>query len=152
MRCGLKETWDLPNGRRINVDYTPIYEALKKAGFIKSDTEVCAHIDQPLFYDDDEPTPWARQCCSCEETDHVEHLHKDPASHHQKRNEHMMVCEYCYPKSALELLGYWEDWQPGCYNIDELHLITAEQLRLIAFMKDHWITYDAAYALCKGEL
>ena len=149
MRCGLKDEMRMKDGSRIPLDYTPIWEALKKAGFIPPDSALYCRDDEALYYDDGEPTPVARHCGSCEEMNHVQSLIACPAYSHRPMDAHHEVCEYCYPVAALELLGFWEDWSPD-YTLDELEKLTSNQLRLLAFMKDTWITYSLAWEVVKG--
>jgi len=132
-------------GETIQYDFEPVYRFLVVSGFVSE-----RHYDEtPLLYDNGDRCPWAKDCYVCEETNHVNNMHRDPASYHSNGEE--LVCDFCLPKSALELMVFWEHFSndPN-YLIDELWKCHPWQLRLIADLREEYGTYAHAYRTIKS--
>ena len=123
------------------MDLEPLRLVLMKHGHLPPDGEKYK-IDDPLFYVtgfnnyentveySDELTPEAQRCDECNEAFHYLDLFNCPDQNGRK------VCEFCFTLSAFWLLYRWED-------DDKLQEFTPDALRIVATLRDIYITSDA---------
>ena len=147
-------TYDYPNKAdpEYGINLTPIHEMLIKHGHLRPDSEMYKCPD-PLFYaigfndyentvdyDEEQLTPWAQRCADCGEAYHQHDLFDDPADPGFK------ICEHCFPLSAVNLLEMREE------SPEDLQTLTPEGLRVLATMREVYVTHRAALECCRVEL